>query len=106
MPVAAFRWALVETRDDIFTDDRRGVCGAVAEVDDPFSVGLSRRFHSERPVGGARAGMAEIVLDDRVAALEPVGCALERNVAGGSAAADAENLSVPVGWESVHRADC
>ena len=57
----------------------------MTEVDDRFSVGLPRRFHRKGPVRGARARVAEIVLDDRVAALEPVGCALERDVARGSA---------------------
>jgi hypothetical protein len=105
LPVAVLRGALIVARDDRFADHRRFVRGAMAEVDDAFGVRLARRLDRKRPVGGARARVAEIVLHDRVAAREPRRRSLHRHVARRTAAADAEHLAVPIGRQTVDGAD-
>ena len=67
----------------------------MTEVDDAFRVGLAVRKDRKRRVERARAGMTEIVLNNRVTALQSVGGGINREVPCEATTADAENPPVP-----------
>src|SRR6185436_20188212 len=105
LPVTALRRPFVILRDDLFADDRRQVRRAMTEVDDRFGVRLLRSFDGERPVERSGAGVAEIVLHDRVTARETCSSSLKRDVACRAATADAKQLAVPVCRQPIDGAD-